>query len=170
MAADPAAGKSALVLRATESRARATSHGVDRDLPVTHSLKIPAAELSFTAVASGGPGGQNVNKVATKVELRFDVARSRALPERVKQRLLALAGSRVDAEGCLVIVDQETRSQARNLELARQRQAGLVRAALVPPKPRRATRPSGAAKRRRLESKRLQAQKKQARRSVKRDE
>ena len=132
-------------------------------LTVTSSVLIPADELVWTAVRSGGPGGQNVNKVATKVELRFDVARSTALSAAVKERLLARVAGRLDAEGKLFITADETRSQSRNLELARERLAELVRAALVPPKRRRSTRPTRASKERRLETKRQTAEKKRGR-------
>ncbi|PRP91077.1 Peptidyl-tRNA hydrolase ArfB [Enhygromyxa salina] len=134
------------------------------DLVVNQDLTIPARELSWTAVASGGPGGQNVNKVATKVQLRWDLPSSAALPEWARLRLLSLAGRRVDADGCVMITSASTRSQDRNLELARERLADLVREALARPKRRRPTRPSRAAKRRRLEDKRRLSQKKAGRR------
>jgi ribosome-associated protein len=133
-------------------------------LTVTSSLVIPGEELVWTAVRSGGPGGQNVNKVATKVELRFHVEASAALSPAVKARLLARAAARLDAEGRIVIVADETRSQSRNLELARDRLAELVRAALVVPKRRKKTRPSRASKERRLEHKRQVGEKKRGRR------
>ncbi len=136
------------------------------DLPVSESLTIPARELGFTAVASGGPGGQNVNKVATKVLLRWDLAHSDVLPDWARDRLRALAGARrLDGEGCVLISCSVTRSQDRNLELARGRLVGLVLDALARPRMRRATRPSRAAKARRLDSKRRQGEKKQGRRS-----
>jgi ribosome-associated protein len=133
-------------------------------LTVTSALVLPSAELEWTAVRSGGPGGQNVNKVATKVELRFDFARSAVLGAAVRARLAVLARGRLDAEGRLVIVADETRSQARNLELARERLAELVRSALVKPKPRRPTKPSRASKERRLGDKRRESEKKARRR------
>jgi ribosome-associated protein len=134
------------------------------DLTITSALVLPDAELAWSAVRSGGPGGQNVNKVATKVELRFDLARSVVLSPSVRARLAALARGRLDADGRLVIVADETRSQARNLELARARLAELVRAALVKPKPRRPTKPSRGAKERRLGDKRRESEKKARRR------
>lgn len=115
---------------------------------------MPRDELTWSAVRSGGPGGQNVNKVATKVELCFDVRSSRVLSEPVRARLLRLARGRLDAEGRLVISVEETRSQRRNLELARARLVELVEKALVAPKPRRKTKPSKAAKARRVAEKR----------------
>jgi ribosome-associated protein len=135
-------------------------------LVIDGSLVIPGAELSWTAVRASGPGGQNVNKVASKVELRYDLTRSRALAEDVKVRLRALAGSRVDAAGQLLLVSQLTRDQSRNLEDARAKLADLVQRALRPPRKRKATRPSLGSKRRRLEHKRRQGEKKTMRRTV----
>jgi ribosome-associated protein len=134
-------------------------------LTVTSNLVIPGEELAWTAVRSGGPGGQNVNKVATKVELRFHVEASVLLSPAVKARLLARAAGRLDAEGRIVIVADETRSQSRNLELARERLAELVRAALVAPKQRKKTRPSRGSKERRLEHKRQVGEKKRGRKA-----
>jgi ribosome-associated protein len=129
-------------------------------LDIDGVVTIPGAELSWTSVRASGPGGQNVNKVASKVELRFDLAGSRALSPDVKARVRALAGWRVDAEGRLVLVSQLTRDRARNLEDARAKLAALVRIALHPPRKRKATRPSLGAKRRRLEDKRKHGEKK----------
>lgn len=140
------------------------------DLIVTQELAIPARELSWTAVASGGPGGQNVNKVATKVQLRWDLSNSTVLPEWARLRLIALAGRRIDGEGNLLLTSSSTRSQERNLELARERLAALICEALARPKTRRPTRPSRAAKRRRLENKRRVSQKKASRRTPGRED
>lgn len=134
-------------------------------LTITSALVIPARELEWTAVRSGGPGGQNVNKVSTKVELRFDVAASTALGSAVKARLLARVAGRLDAEGKLLVTADTTRSQSQNLELARERLAELVRAALVAPKKRRPTRPSRASRERRLDTKRKVSEKKRSRKS-----
>jgi ribosome-associated protein len=128
-------------------------------------LTIPGAELPWTSVRASGPGGQNVNKVASKVELRFDVQGSAVLPAPMKARLLALAASRLDAEGRIVVTSQLTRDRSQNLADARAKLAGLVRAAAHPPKRRRPTRPSFSAKRARLEGKRHQAKKKLMRHS-----
>ena len=133
------------------------------DLAVKPGVTIPERELVWTAVRSSGPGGQNVNKVASKVELRFDFEASSALTATVKTRLRALAQHRLDAEGCILIVSQVTRTQPKNLADARERLADLVRKALVVPKRRKATKPSLAAKRRRVKDKRVNSLKKQSR-------
>lgn len=130
---------------------------------VTRSIIIDESELVERFIQASGPGGQNVNKVATAVELRFDVARSPALSAAVRERLAVLAGRRLSGDGVLVIFAQRFRSQARNREDARTRLAELLRAAATPPKVRRATRPTRAAKERRLENKRRTATRKQTR-------
>jgi ribosome-associated protein len=135
------------------------------DLFVAPGVVIPSVDLSWTAVRSGGPGGQNVNKVASKVELRFDLPGSGALSPEVKARLRRLAAGRLDADGKILIVSQVTRAQPQNLEDARERLAQLVRAALRPPKRRKPTRPTRASKERRLGEKRKQSDKKRTRRT-----
>ena len=134
------------------------------DLEVTSSLVVPGSELEWTAVRASGPGGQNVNKVATKVVLRFD-PRSPSLSAKVSERLQRLAANRLDAEGRIAIHCDTSRSQSKNLGLARERLVELIQAALVVPKRRRPTKPSKAAKRKRLEGKRQTAEKKQQRRT-----
>jgi ribosome-associated protein len=135
-----------------------------RDLPVAPGLVIPENELSHTAVRASGPGGQNVNKVSSKVELRFGFQTSSVLSDAVKARLRVLALGRLDAEGRIVVTSQVSRSQAHNLEDARGKLASLVERALRAPKRRRKTRPSLSAKRARLDDKRRQSDKKRARR------
>lgn len=130
--------------------------------PMPH---IPEQELVERFVRAGGPGGQNVNKVATAVELRFDIARSPSLPEAVRARLLAKRDRRVTDDGVLVISAQRFRTQERNREDARARLEAFVTSGLQAPKPRIATRPSRAAKRRRLDSKRQRGDVKRGRAS-----
>jgi ribosome-associated protein len=130
---------------------------------VTRSIIIDEADLTERFILASGPGGQNVNKVATAVELRFDVAQSLSLPAAVRERLVTLAGKRLSSAGILVIAAQRFRSQARNREDARERLAALIREAATPPKLRRATRPSRAAKRRRVDDKRQQGARKRDR-------
>ena len=134
------------------------------DLYVTPTLFVPGREISWTASRSGGPGGQNVNKVSTKIELRFDLANNRTLHDGVKARLRSHQAGRFDAPGRLVLTCDTTRSQSQNLELARERLAEMVRAALVAPKKRRPTAPSKASRRKRVEHKRHVGEKKRTRR------
>lgn len=123
-------------------------------MDTTPAWPIPEDEVRERFVRASGPGGQNVNKVATAVELRFDVARSPSLPDAVRTRLLARRDRRLTDEGVLVITAQRFRTQERNRQDARERLAAFIESGLHAPKPRVATRPTRAARQRRLEQKR----------------
>ena len=131
---------------------------------ITRAITLDDAELEERFVRASGPGGQNVNKVSTAVELRFDIAASPSLPPDVKARLIRLAGQRVTNDGVLVIDAQRHRSQERNRADARERLVELIRAATHVPKPRRPTKPGKAAKERRHEGKQRRANVKKLRR------
>lgn len=134
-------------------------------IEITPDIRLHEDELSFRFMRASGPGGQNVNKVASAVELRFDVLSSRSLPELVRQRLVRLAGRRLTGDGELTIFAQRFRSQERNRTDAVQRLQALIRRAAEIPKPRKATQPTRASRRRRLEGKRHQSDKKRLRHS-----
>ena len=123
------------------------------ELRITPVIVIPESELSENFILSSGAGGQNVNKVASAVQLRFDVLHSRALPDDVRIRLLRLGGHRMTKDGVLIITARESRDQARNRQAARERLVELVRSAMHAPKKRKPTRPTKASRERRLDSK-----------------
>jgi ribosome-associated protein len=134
------------------------------DLVVNERITLSARNLTWSAARSGGPGGQNVNKVSSKVDLRFDVESSELSPV-VKMRLRTLARNRLDGEGFVLVTSQLTRDQKRNLEDAREKLAEMIRAALFVPKQRRPTKPSRGSVRRRLDDKQRHSAKKKARSS-----
>jgi ribosome-associated protein len=139
-------------------------------LIVSPEVTIPDSDLSLAFVRSSGPGGQNVNKVASGVQLRFDLVGSVALDGGVKQRLRALAGRRVTDDGALLIFARNHRTQERNRAEALERLAELIRKALVPPRPRKPTKPTRASKERRLTGKVQKGKRKQLRGRVRWDE
>jgi ribosome-associated protein len=132
-------------------------------LRITPSISIDEGELDESFILSSGAGGQNVNKVASAVQLRFDVLHSPSLPDPVRLRLIALSGSRLTKDGVLILVGRQYRDQARNRMDVRRRLADLVREAAVIPRKRRPTKPTRASKEKRLESKKKHARLKQTR-------
>src|SRR6516162_6757488 len=133
-------------------------------IPINDHLFLDVSEIEESFIRASGPGGQNVNKVASAVQLRFDLSRSRSLPEGVRDRLARLAGRRPTIDDVIVITAQRFRTQERNRQDALQRLVALIRHAAVPPTPRRPTKPSVAAKERRLRAKARRASVKELRR------
>lgn len=134
-------------------------------LSITSNLALDESELQESFIRASGPGGQNVNKVATAVQLRFDVRNSPSLPEPVKARLYAVAKNRISADGVITIQARRFRTQEQNRADARERLAAVIRQVLEPPKARRPTKPTRAVRARRLETKHQHSQTKQLRRS-----
>ncbi len=135
-------------------------------IPINDDLCLDESEIEESFIRASGPGGQNVNKVASAVQLRFDLARSRSLPAAVRTRLARLAGQRLTRDEVIVITAQRYRTQERNRRDALDRLIALIRRAALPPTPRRPTRPSAAAKERRLAAKARRAAVKELRRAA----
>jgi ribosome-associated protein len=135
-------------------------------IEITSSIVIDDSEIQEEFIRSSGPGGQNVNKVATTVQLRFDVANSPSLPDEVRERLISLARGRITEDGVLIISAQRFRTQGRNRQDATERLAALIRRAAEKPRGRRKTRPTLASKIRRLEDKHRRAETKRLRQGV----
>ena len=139
-------------------------------LEINSDITIKTAEIRFDFVRSSGPGGQNVNKVASAAQLRFDIRNSTSIPEEIKPRLIKLAGKRVNSEGLLLIDARTSRSQSQNRAEALDRLKTLILKALHKPKPRRKTKPTAASKEKRLRSKKIRGNLKRLRGNVKDDD
>lgn len=133
---------------------------------ITRNISLRDNEIACKFIRASGPGGQNVNKLATAVQLRFEVTASPSLPEDVRARLVRLAGKRMSASGTVVIDARRFRTQARNRQDAIERLGALIRKAAAPPKPRKATRPPAASRQHRLHSKHHRAERKRRRKAV----
>jgi ribosome-associated protein len=136
------------------------------ELKINKNLSIPMSEIDMRAVRAQGAGGQNVNKVATAIHLRFDISNSSALPVRVRKKLLASGDQRITSDGVLIIKSQESRSQDRNRQAALVRLSELIRAAMQKKKPRVPTKPSKRAKAKRLDAKSRRSELKKTRKNL----
>jgi len=134
------------------------------DIIINNHVTIPASELSYAASRSSGPGGQHANKTDSRIQVRWNIPASQAMSDYLKKRLLKVLGSRLTDDGDLLLASDSHRSQHRNRDEVNQRLAALVREALVPPKPRRKTKPSKASRQKRLDDKRRRADLKNQRR------
>ena len=137
-------------------------------MKLSNTISIPEQELNFAAIRASGPGGQNVNKVSSAVQLFFDI-RNSSLPEKYQQRLLALSDSRISSEGLVVIKAQAFRSQEKNREAATERLRKLIKSVMIEPKTRKATKPKAGARQKRLDEKRQRSQNKALRKRVSMD-
>lgn len=144
-----------------------TSPSDETHVVVSRTVAIPLAEFEIEYVRSGGPGGQNVNKVSSKARLRWPVASSPSLPDAVKERFLSQYKSRLTNEGDLIIAGQRFRDQKKNYDDCLNRLREMVREVLVPPRPRKATKPTRASQRRRVETKKQRSDTKRLRRKPK---
>lgn len=133
---------------------------------INQNIEIAESEIKFDFIRSSGPGGQNVNKVATAAQLRFNVPSSTSLPENVRERLIKIAGKRLTANGDLIITARRYRTQEQNRKDALERLKKIIQDAAIEPKTRKRKKPSAAAKRKRVEEKRLLGEKKQQRRFI----
>jgi ribosome-associated protein len=139
-------------------------------LVINEKITLPGSDLEWAAVRGSGPGGQNVNKVSSKVELSFDFESTVAISDRAKERLRVLAKNSLDAEGRILVKSEKTRDQIKNLSDARAKLKEMILKSLVEPKTRKPTKPTRTAKKKRVEGKKKVAKKKAARRKVSRDD